>query len=120
MQDFVQQVYAFNQRLRTRAERKVWAFQAGVRKAGYYVFQLTQAAVPVDTGELKASGWMRFAGAGNTFTFTIGYSAPHAIYVHEDLTVYHAQGQAKFVEGPMRQARGTVNTIIVSSIRAAA
>jgi N-acetylmuramoyl-L-alanine amidase len=83
VQDFVQQVYAFNQRLLARSARKVQAFQRGVRQAGYYVFQLTQAAVPVETG-------------------------------------YHPQGQAKFVEGPMRQARGTVNTIIVASVRAAA
>jgi hypothetical protein len=119
VQDFVQQTYAVNQRIRERSERKVRAFQAGVRAAGYYVFQLTQAAVPVDTGELKASGWMRFAGAGTTFTFTIGYSADHAIFVHEDLQAYHAQGQAKFVEAPVRQSRGTVNEIIVSAVRAA-
>jgi hypothetical protein len=120
VQDFVQQVYAFNQRLLARSARKVQAFQRGVRQAGYYVFQLTQAAVPVETGELKASGWMRFAGRGTTFTFTIGYSAEYAIYVHEDLTAYHPQGQAKYVEAPMRQARGTVNTMIVASVRAAA
>lgn len=119
MNDVVQQGYALAQRLQQRGQRKVRAFQIGIRRAGYYVFQLTQAVVPVDTGYLKSTGWMRFAGSGTTFTFTIGYSADYAIYVHERLDVFHPHGQAKYVEGPMREARGTVNQIIVTALKAA-
>lgn len=36
---------------------------------------------------------------------TVGYAAPYAIYVHEDLYAHHKVGQAKFLEQPVRQYR---------------
>lgn len=36
-------------------------------------------------------------------TFQVTYTAPYAVYVHEDLTAKHPNGgQAKFLEQPMR------------------
>lgn len=36
-------------------------------------------------------------------SFTIGYKAPYAIFVHENLAAHHAHGQAKYLEQPARQ-----------------
>lgn len=35
----------------------------------------------------------------------VGYSAAYAIYVHEDLTAVHINGQAKYLEQPARTHR---------------
>lgn len=117
--DPVRGVYAFAKKLEARAAKKVRAFQVGVRKAGYYIFQLSQTLVPVDTGFLKASGKMKFGGSGTQFTFTIEYTAPYAIFVHEDLSVYHPNGQAKFLEAAMRQGRGYARDVVLMELNKA-
>ncbi len=52
--------------------------------------------------------------AGNdTYAETkVGYSAPYAIYVHENLLAYHKEGQAKFLEQPMRTEKAAMADII--------
>jgi hypothetical protein len=35
----------------------------------------------------------------------VGYAAPYALRVHEDLEAHHPNGQAKFLEQPARQYR---------------
>lgn len=62
--------------------------------------------VPVDTGALRASGFVdtpvQTAMGGSV---TLGYggpSAPYAVIVHEDLTKRHPVGQAKYLEVPLR------------------
>jgi hypothetical protein len=48
----------------------------------------------------ELSGNARRAGQAR---IVVGYSAPYAIYVHENLNAYHPIGQAKFLEGPARR-----------------
>lgn len=38
--------------------------------------------------------------------FTVGYAAPYALFVHEDLQAQHEHGQAKFLERPTRELHG--------------
>jgi hypothetical protein len=45
----------------------------------------------------------RAKGTKRSFTINVGYSAPYAIFVHENLQASHPTGQAKFLEQPMRQ-----------------
>ncbi len=45
------------------------------------VFQTSQELVPVDTGELKASGRFEVAVTGKSFTAAIVYDSDHAVYV---------------------------------------
>lgn len=40
--------------------------------------------------------------------YTVGYSAPYAIFVHENLEANHPHGQAKFLEQPAREMRGAL------------
>jgi hypothetical protein len=52
-------------------------------------------------------------------SYRVGYSAPYAIYVHEDLTANHPRGgQAKYLEQPMRTMRRELSEIVARSVRA--
>lgn len=65
-----------------------------------------QDFVPVDTGALRASGFVEPplltpTGASITLGFG-GPAAPYAVIVHEDLTKRHPVGQAKYLELPVK------------------
>lgn len=61
-----------------------------------------------------------FAGEGTIVTGTVGYKAPHALIVHENMEVDHpvhldgsgstrdCGGQAKFLEAPARKMLGSI------------
>ena len=55
-----------------------------------------------DTGNLRGSAFTRATGNGFETIVTVGYTASYAIYVHENLNSFHAIGQAKFLEEPIR------------------
>lgn len=64
----------------------------------------SQKEVPVSTGELVESGFVGpVETRPGTIEATIGYTAPHALAVHEDLTARHDDGKAKFLEDPVRR-----------------
>lgn len=42
----------------------------------------------------------------------VGYSAPHAVPVHERMDQHHVKGQAKFLEQPLRTERQIMATIV--------
>lgn len=50
-------------------------------------------------------------------TLSCGYSAPYAIYVHEDLTVHHDNGQAKYLEQPARENRQRMIDVVVKTLQ---
>lgn len=47
----------------------------------------------------------------------IGYSAPYAVYVHEDLQKYHSNGQAKFLEQPYNSMKPALTQMIIDSLK---
>lgn len=59
----------------------------------------------------------RLNGDGKAQT-KVGYTAPYAVPVHERLDVYHPNGQAKFLEQPIRTELKIMGDIIVSRLRA--
>jgi len=65
-----------------------------------------QQYVPVDTGALRASGFIEPpVPTANGARITMGFggsAAPYAMLVHEDLTKRHKVGQAKYLEIPFR------------------
>ena len=88
----------------TKRMAKGW--EDGMERAGEYLLRKSQEIVPVDTGTLKASGYTLTWGYGFDAKFTVGYSAPYAVYVHEDLLAKHKPGQyAKFLERPLADPR---------------
>lgn len=46
----------------------------------------------------------------------VQYTAPYAVYVHENLQSYHPVGQAKFLEQPFRQLLSQMKAVIRSSL----
>lgn len=96
-------------------EAVVMATANAIQREADYELSLTQAQVPVDTGELKRSGRVEGpdvemgiatlniayggpAGSGPTQTLDVDY----AFWVHENLEAHHKVGKAKFVEDPVR------------------
>lgn len=49
---------------------------------------------------------------------TVGYSAPYAVYVHENLEAHHTVGEAKFLEKPNRSERDKIAAIIRDELKA--
>jgi hypothetical protein len=42
----------------------------------------------------------------------VGYEAPYATLVHEDLLMPHANGQAKYLEQPLRESEDEVRSLV--------
>jgi hypothetical protein len=63
---------------------------------------------PVLTGNLRST--IHVEGPereGNHLSISIvagGPAAPYAVAVHEDLEAFHPNGEAKFIEGPLRES----------------
>lgn len=111
------------QRLATGTER-------GLRAAAKHLLAESQELVPVEYGELKASGTVQVSGKGFSTSPTIVYTAPHAIFVHENtemalrgvkrksgIGVYWGRpnaplGQSKFLEQPARTEAQVMRKII--------
>lgn len=47
---------------------------------------------------------------------SVGYSAPYAVYVHEDLEARHERGQAKFLEQPRRHHAERMASMVRAAI----
>jgi hypothetical protein len=62
--------------------------------------------------KVKAKLRARTLTGRSHFDVRVAYTAPYAVYVHEDLTKAHPNGQAKFLEQPMRELRGPMQDII--------
>lgn len=67
------------------------------------IYDESQILVPVDTGRLKASGFIEARKTGRGVTGAVGYGKGgdpyYAVYVHEHLELRHeAPTQAKFLE----------------------
>ena len=64
---------------------------AKMLKAAIFLLRESQAIVPVQMGNLKASGFVRNAGSVINPDYIIGYTAEYAIFVHENLDAAHGQ-----------------------------
>lgn len=87
--------------------------ERGIVKATQFLLRQANGYVPVDTGNLKASGQARKEGSGFSTTGFVTYLANYAIYVHENLDSYHKPPtQAKFLERPAIEYREDMREII--------
>lgn len=87
--------------------------EKGLIKAGFFLLRKSQQRVPVDTGALKASGYVRKNGQGLSTEVLVGYTQSYAIYVHEILHLRHrAPTMAKFLECPAKWNVDNIKNII--------
>ena len=85
----------------------------GLTQCAQMVFAASQKEVPVDKGPLKASGFWKVEGQGFGAVATIGYTEYYAVFVHEDLSKYHAPPtKAKFLTDPIRRLRGSMTALL--------
>jgi bacteriophage HK97-gp10 putative tail-component len=82
---------------------------AGLLEAGLLIERESKPLVPVDTGNLRGSGYTRKSGE---LEVEVGYSAAYAVFVHEDLEAHHKVGQAKFLEQAVHENAGKVLDIV--------
>jgi hypothetical protein len=47
----------------------------------------------------------------------VGYAAPYALFVHEDMQAVHPVGQAKFLEQPARTMRRQLADLLAARLR---
>lgn len=80
-----------------RAER---ALAGALQETGERALKAAQQVVPVNTGALRDSGYVTAEG----LAVELGFTAPHAPQVHEDLAAPHDDGQAKFLETALLDA----------------
>ncbi len=60
----------------------------------------------------------RRGSSARSYRATVGYTAPYAVYVHEDLTMNHPNGgQAKFLEEPARTLQRPMGRIVEKHLK---
>jgi hypothetical protein len=104
----------------------------GLKAAGLMLQAASQKAVPVDTGNLKASAFTRASGSGIQTTVTVGYTAGYGLFVHELVQMKlkgkprptkgrfwdpQGRGQAKFLEGPARILEPKMRALFMKIMR---
>ncbi len=91
MAGIIDGIPALRARLVAIKAKKIAALAAALVEAGKYLLRESMALVPVDIGNLKATGYVRLAYS--IFTrmpiVYVGYSASYAIYVHENMDALH-------------------------------
>jgi hypothetical protein len=70
----------------------------GAHGVGKDLLERAKENCPVATGNLRSSGYVHVLG----YEVTIGFDAPYAAAVHENLSSNHTSGQAKFLEAPFK------------------
>ena len=81
--------------------------QAALVAEAQSVLAESQRRVPVETGELRASG-MVVPPRGDDLNVEIVFTAPHAVFVHEDLDAVHPDGRAKFLESTLLESASSL------------
>lgn len=93
--------------------------QAAAAAGAEHLLAASQPLVPVDTGELKASGRVQLDGHGAAVIYDA--KAPddfaYGIKQHEDMALNHPNGgQAKFLEQPMSSEAAGIAVAIAEVI----
>ena len=89
-------------------------FERNLKRAGLFLQRKSMQVVPIDKDILRPSANTRkISGKDWTTDVVVSYHTDYAVYVHEDLNARHKSGkQAKYLEGPARQNKGEIFTIV--------
>lgn len=86
----------------------------GADKAAHRLRGLSVARAPVRDGILRGSAAVTVSGSGAA----VSYNTPYAVRQHEELDYQHPQGgQAKYLEGPLKEREDELLDIIAASVR---
>ena len=94
-------------------------YVAGLQKGCDMILKASNKICPIDTGELRQSGYTQVTGTGFNARGYVGYTAPYAVYVHEN--VHHkfkAPGTgAKFLEKAIQRLGSRIPNMIRTSMQ---
>lgn len=83
-----------------------------------YIYEPSQAIVPLDESPLQNSGAVTVDGTSVIVSYGVGESAEYAVIQHENLQYSHAPGrQAKYLEQPYRAAINPILSTIQDAIK---
>src|SRR5690242_969348 len=100
-------------RLHVVAGEYATGMERGQCKGGLYLLNKTLPLTPIDTGGLRASGFVEKNGTGFKTQVTVGFTQPYATFVHERMDLHHAAPtQAKFLESASARYRDQIARII--------
>lgn len=105
-QDYQRQLGGF---LKSSGSVDISSLQKELLRLGQSILGRAEELAPYKTGELRRSGVLMVADGGNQII--IGFVAPYATYVHENLEIKHPYhksnpdcgGQAKFLEKALQE-----------------
>lgn len=105
-QDYQRQLGVF---LKSTGSVDIPSLQKELFRLGQSILGRAEELAPYKTGELRRSGVLMVADGGNQII--IGFVAPYATYVHENLEIKHPYhesnpdcgGQAKFLEKALQE-----------------
>lgn len=103
---------------------------AGLFAAGEFLKTESQKLVPVEYGELRDSAFVVARRRGFYNEVTVGYSAPYAIYVHENMQMklkgkprpsgkgnyWDPNGRPKFLEEPSRRLQKELFALVANKV----
>lgn len=88
----------------------------GLRKGAEYLLQQANQTVPLEEGNLQASGSADVDPGG--MSATVSYDAPYARRQHEMLNYHHAPGRrAKWLESALNEQTPQIMQIIGNEIK---
>lgn len=91
------------------------AAMVGVNMATEYLKSLAVPLAPLDRGPLRASAKIRPATENLSEAWLI-FDTPYAAIQHEALDYHHDDGQAKYVEEPMRSHQRELTGIMAREV----
>jgi hypothetical protein len=90
----------------------------GMRKFEEEEMEESQKLVPVDTGELKNSKYIDEPyWDGDRLRGALGYTAPHALTVHENHDAIYRVGQSNYLAQPLDESAPYMVRRIAATIR---
>ena len=91
-------------RLMEYAKKYPEATAAALYQEGFGVMRVSQRKVPVDTGRLRATGYVAPPQEGRGGVYVeLGYGTTYGIYVHERTELKHKVGEAKFLQKALQE-----------------
>jgi hypothetical protein len=98
----------FEQALQRYGQAQPSRAAGALYREGERIMTEAKRRTPVDTGALRASGFVHPpVVTGQRITLLLGFggaAAPYALIVHEDLQARHTVGQAKYLESVLHEA----------------
>ena len=103
--------------IRRLGERGPAAGLAALYREGERIVTEAKKRTPVATGALRASGQTVIDGPSRVVLAFGGAAVIYAVFVHENLSARHPNGEAKFLERPLLEAAKGMDARLAADVR---